>query len=299
MKIAVLGGSFNPIHIAHLVLADCVCKELGYDKVLFVPTYIPPHKYMSDTTCAKERLKMVDLAVEHDSRFESENYEIKSGGVSYTWDTICYLEKKYEKVLTDKIGLILGFDLAPHFDRWKGALELSQKCEIILAVRPETKNATENSCFENKATPGYDDKIENFCEIPSDFNLSTEILKNCSLLFETLGAYFGILIEYKFTFNSNKEKFLTYNVKSRDKQRYNENSNPIKNLIVFLLLFFIEYIFFKTIIEFWIKNYFVGTNQFIAMSVELFFKGIFFFYIMKRLMSKICLLNNDIFSRDY
>ena len=164
MKIAVLGGSFNPIHIAHLVLADCVCKELGYDKVLFVPTYIPPHKYMSDTTCAKERLKMVDLAVEHDSRFESENYEIKSGGVSYTWDTICYLEKKYEKVLTDKIGLILGFDLAPHFDRWKGALELSQKCEIILAVRPETKNATENSCFENKATPGYDDKIENFCE---------------------------------------------------------------------------------------------------------------------------------------
>ena len=143
------------------------------------------------------------------------------------------------------------------------------------------------------------EEIEKFCEIPSDFNLSTEILKNCSLLFETLGAYFGILIEYKFTFNSNKEKFLTYNVKSRDKQRYNENSNPIKNLIVFLLLFFIEYIFFKTIIEFWIKNYFVGTNQFIAMSVELFFKGIFFFYIMKRLMSKICLLNNDIFSRDY
>ena len=143
------------------------------------------------------------------------------------------------------------------------------------------------------------EQIEKFCEIPTDFNLSTEILKNCSLLFETLGAYFGILIEYAYTFNSNKEKFLTYNVKSRDKQRYNENSNPIKNLIVFLLLFFIEYIFFKTIIEFWIKNYFVGTNQFIAMSVELFFKGIFFFYIMKRLMSKICLLNNDIFSRDY
>ena len=143
------------------------------------------------------------------------------------------------------------------------------------------------------------EQIEKFCEIPTDFNLSTEILKNCSLLFETLGAYFGILIEYAYTFNSNKEKFLTYNVKSRDRKRYNENSNPMKNLVVFLLLFFIEYIFFKTIIEFWIKNYFDGTNQFIAMSVELFFKGIFFFYIMKRIMSKIYLLNNDIFSSDY
>ena len=142
------------------------------------------------------------------------------------------------------------------------------------------------------------EQIEKFCEIPNDFNLSTEILKNCSLLFETLGAYFGILIEYIYTFKSNKEKFLTYNVKSRDKKRYNENSNPIKNLVVFLLLFFIEYIFFKTIIEVWIKNYFDGINQFIAMSVELFFKGIFFFYVMKRLMSKICLLNNDIFSND-
>ena len=143
------------------------------------------------------------------------------------------------------------------------------------------------------------EQIEKFCEIPTDFNLSTEILKNCSLLFETLGAYFGILIEYAYTFNSNKEKFLTYNVKSRDRKRYNENSNPMKNLIVFLLLFFIEYIFFKTIIEFWIKNYFDGINQFIVMSVELFFKGIFFFYIMKRIMSKIYLLNNDIFSSDY
>ena len=143
------------------------------------------------------------------------------------------------------------------------------------------------------------EQIEKFCEIPTDFNLSTEILKNCSLLFETLGAYFGILIEYAYTFNSNKEKFLTYNVKSRDRKRYNENSNPMKNLVVFLLLFFIEYIFFKTIIEFWIKNYFDGINQFIVMSVELFFKGIFFFYIMKRIMSKIYLLNNDIFASDY
>ena len=69
-------------------------------------------------------------------------------------------------------------------------------------------------------------------------------------------------------------------------------------IVVFLLLFFIEYIFFKTIIQFWIKNYFEGYNQFIALSVEQFIKGIFFFFIMKRIMSKIGLLNNAIFNND-
>ena len=139
------------------------------------------------------------------------------------------------------------------------------------------------------------EQIEKFCEIPNDFNISTEILKNCSLLFETLGAYFGILIEYKFTFKSNGKKFSAYNVQSKESEKYNDDCNPIKKLIIFLLLFFIEYIFFKTIIEFWIKHYYQGTNQFIALSGELFLKGIFFFFIMKRLMSKIGLLNNKIF----
>ena len=142
------------------------------------------------------------------------------------------------------------------------------------------------------------EQIENFCEIPNDFNISTEILKNCCLLFETLGAYFGILIEYKFTFKSNGKKFSAYNVQSKENEKYNDDCNPIKKLIIFLLLFFIEYIFFKTIIEFWIKHYFQGTNQFIALSVELFLKGIFFFFIMKRLMSKIGLLNNKTFLID-
>ena len=140
--------------------------------------------------------------------------------------------------------------------------------------------------------------IEKFCEIPNDFNLSTEILKHCSLLYETLGVYFGILLEFKITFNSKTQSFLAYNVTSKENERYNDNCNPIKKLVVFLLLFFIEYIFFKTIIQFWIKNYFEGYNQFIALSVEQFIKGIFFFFIMKRIMSKIGLLNNAIFNND-
>ena len=136
------------------------------------------------------------------------------------------------------------------------------------------------------------EEIEKFCDIPDDFNISTEILKNCSLLFETLGLYVGILLEFKITFKSKEPKFLYYNVKSRKNERYNEECNHFKKLMIFLLLFFIEYFFFKTLLEFWIKNHFDGIYQFAALSVELFLKAIFFFFIMKRLMSKIGLLND-------
>ena len=76
MKLAVLGGSFNPVHIGHLILADCVSKQLGYDKIAFVPAYDPPHKYLSMEVSAQDRLKMVELATEDDERFFAEDFEI-------------------------------------------------------------------------------------------------------------------------------------------------------------------------------------------------------------------------------
>ena len=141
------------------------------------------------------------------------------------------------------------------------------------------------------------EEIEKFCDIPNDFNISTEILKNCSLLFETLGLYSGILLEFKITFRSKEQKFTFYNVKSRTNERYNEESNHFNKLIIFLLLFCTEYFFFKTLLEFWIKNHFDGIYLFAALSIELFLKSIFFFYLMKRIMSKIGLLNNVVFKK--
>lgn len=132
-----LGGSFNPIHIGHLILADSVCKSLGYEKILFVPTYCPPHKAMSCGLPSDDRFEMVRLSVQGDNRFEAEDCEIRRGGVSYTWDTICYLEEKYKSVLTGKIGLIFGEDLLGNYDKWDHAAELAEKADLILACRPE------------------------------------------------------------------------------------------------------------------------------------------------------------------
>lgn len=152
MKIAILGGSFNPIHIGHLALADEVCSSLGYDKVLFVPTYKAPHKDAQDIVSAEERLEMVRLACECDSRFEAEPCEIEREGVSYTWDTVCFLEEKYNGQLHDKIGLIMGDDLLPGFHLWKNAQALSKKCNLILANRPYTQ---ESASHANKPRGEY------------------------------------------------------------------------------------------------------------------------------------------------
>lgn len=156
MKIAMLGGSFNPIHIGHLILADSVCKNLGYDKILFVPTANPPHKELSCDIAASDRFEMTRLAVLDDERFEAEGCEIERGGVSYTYDTICFLEQKYASVLTGKIGLVMGEDLIADYDKWYRAPELAQKADLILAVRP--KDSELKAEFQNSPTEKYGKK---------------------------------------------------------------------------------------------------------------------------------------------
>ena len=154
MKIAVLGGSFNPVHIGHLALADEVCKSLNYDSVLFVPTYKPPHKDMNSSISALKRFEMVKKACEKDSRFKAEDCEIMREGISYTYDTICFLEQKYKDVLEDKIGLIMGYDLLPGFHLWYKAKELCEKCTIIVANRPSEDNSSKKD-YLNHAKGEY------------------------------------------------------------------------------------------------------------------------------------------------
>ncbi len=163
MKIAVLGGSFSPIHIGHLALADEVCTALHYDKLLFIPAYRPPHKELSSAVTAMQRLRMVQLACEDDERFVAEDCEVLRQGVSYTYDTVCLLEKKYGDVLEGKIGLVMGNDLLKGFHLWYRAKEISEKCDLILAKRPQQVDDID---FANKVSGEFRklDSEENFLE---------------------------------------------------------------------------------------------------------------------------------------
>ena len=87
-RTGVLGGSFNPIHYGHLLLADDVLESLGLDRILFVPTGVPPHKSAADLAPAADRYAMVKLAVASHPRFEVSDLELRRPGPSYTVDTL-------------------------------------------------------------------------------------------------------------------------------------------------------------------------------------------------------------------
>lgn len=137
MRIAILGGSFNPLHIGHAMLADTMVRELGYDKVLFVPTCIPPHKEITSNISTEDRLGMVDAFCRSvpGGIFELEPCEIDRGGVSYTIDTVKYIIEKYKNDLTDKPALLMGEEIAAEFYKWKDPDAISILTDITIIPR--------------------------------------------------------------------------------------------------------------------------------------------------------------------
>ncbi len=135
MKIALLGGSFNPVHIGHLALADDVRASLGYDRVILVPANIPPHKKIAGGATTEGRLAMLDLAVAGAEWLSVDTCEIDRGGVSYTIDTIRHVAQKYACVIEGKPGFIFGQDLVAGFSSWKDPDKIAEESDLILARR--------------------------------------------------------------------------------------------------------------------------------------------------------------------
>ena len=138
MKIAMLGGAFDPPHLGHLILADTVIKELNYNKVLFIPSKIPPHKNISGEVSNEDRLNMVKLSIEGDDRLLLDDYELKSEGISYSIKTLNYIYKNYD--IEGKIALIIGADLIKDFHKWKEPEKLSKLADIVAVNREDNNN---------------------------------------------------------------------------------------------------------------------------------------------------------------
>ncbi|MDO6992658.1 nicotinate (nicotinamide) nucleotide adenylyltransferase [Brachyspira innocens] len=138
MKIAILGGTFDPPHLGHLILADTVITNCNYDKVIFIPAKIPPHKNISGKVSNDDRLNMLKLSIEDDERFLLDEYELNNDGVSYTINTLNYLYKNYD--IEGKIGLIIGADLVRDFDKWREPQKISEISDITVVNREDDKN---------------------------------------------------------------------------------------------------------------------------------------------------------------
>jgi nicotinate-nucleotide adenylyltransferase len=132
MRIGILGGSFNPPHVGHLLMAQEAHAQLGLDKVVFMPVASPPHKRLDDDPGAEERFEMCRLAVAKDERFEVSRLELDRGGPSYTVDT---LRAIHATAPGDELTFIVGGDMAQSLPGWREPEAILELATLAVAER--------------------------------------------------------------------------------------------------------------------------------------------------------------------
>jgi nicotinate-nucleotide adenylyltransferase len=133
-RIGIFGGSFNPAHAAHLILAECARQEAALDRVLFVPARRPPHKCRVRLAPARHRLAMLRLALAGNPRFEVSTVELDRRGPSYTLDTVRQIKARLGA--RHELLLIVGADSIRDMPHWWRADELVREVKIIGLARP-------------------------------------------------------------------------------------------------------------------------------------------------------------------
>ncbi|MDD4202024.1 MAG: nicotinate-nucleotide adenylyltransferase [Candidatus Omnitrophica bacterium] len=134
MRIGILGGTFNPVHKAHLKIAQTALKKICLDKVLFVPAYKPPHKAIEGKTPTKDRVSMLRLALKGYKKFSVCLFEINKKGTSYTIDTLKHLKKRYPK--NTELFFLFGSDQKERFHTWKDHKKLLKLATFVAFKRP-------------------------------------------------------------------------------------------------------------------------------------------------------------------
>ncbi|MBC7185565.1 MAG: nicotinate-nucleotide adenylyltransferase [Calditrichaeota bacterium] len=150
MRLGLFGGTFDPIHLAHLILADWVREEEKLDRVLFVPADTPPHKVHRSLSPAWQRLAMVRLATAGCPYFEVSDLEMRRGGISYTVDTVLAVREIYG-LGSDQLFLIIGSDSLHEMDTWREPERIFAECQVVVVPRPGYDPAEAPPRFAAKA----------------------------------------------------------------------------------------------------------------------------------------------------
>ena len=136
MKIGLFGGTFDPIHIGHMILMENVINNLDLDKIYVLPNSNPPHKLENKKTALNLRLKMVNEAIKDNPKLEINDYDYRDNEIHYTFDTINYFKKYYPN---DEIFFIMGEDSFLDIEKWKNYKEILKE-NLIIFKRYSNKN---------------------------------------------------------------------------------------------------------------------------------------------------------------
>lgn len=137
-RIGIYGGTFDPIHHGHLITAQSVKELRKLDKIIFIPSFISPHKTGWKASESLHRINMLKLAIRNVPYFDWSDIEVKRENISYTIDTLLEMKKHY-----DEIELIIGTDNLETFDTWQSPEEIV-KLATLLVLRRRTENKPES-----------------------------------------------------------------------------------------------------------------------------------------------------------
>lgn len=182
-RVGIFGGTFDPPHRGHLHVARTACDELALDRLLWIPAGTPPHKGLHQLSEARHRIAMTELMVAQDSRFKLELFEVSRSAVSYTVETLQYLNRTHPEA---DLVLIMGEDQWATFDSWSRPALIRSLAEIAVYQRAAAHE-------ERRAQPSSPDHWLSGSLLAE---ASTHIRKRISLgeevdddLLETVAAY--------------------------------------------------------------------------------------------------------------
>jgi len=132
VKIGIMGGTFDPIHMGHLLAAEAARDSHALDEIWFMPSHVPPHKPSAGAT-GQQRLEMTELAVKQATQYEVLGIEMELGGVSYTIDTMRELWRRFPE---HEFYFIIGADMVNYLPKWEEIEELASKMTFIGVGRP-------------------------------------------------------------------------------------------------------------------------------------------------------------------
>lgn len=151
IKVGIMGGTFDPIHIGHLILAMEAINYKKLDEVWFIPTGNPNFKQDKNVTDKQKRFEMVKIATQDNDKFKVCDYEIKKNGVTYSWETMKYLRENYD----NDFYFIMGEDSLMSVETWENAEDFLKNTKILACIRRQEEMSKLDEKIDELKSKGY------------------------------------------------------------------------------------------------------------------------------------------------
>ena len=174
-KVGILGGTFDPIHNAHIIFSECAYDQLGLDEMLIMPSPNPPHKDKNKITPLDDRINMIKLALEEHPKLTFSDFELKREGKVYTYETLKLFKSEHPDT---EIYFLVGEDSLFNIDKWYKPEEIFANCKIVTSVRElmeyDKNNKNAADYVEERKGKTFEEEIENH---KKQFNAEIFVLK--------------------------------------------------------------------------------------------------------------------------